>query len=1141
MDLTPQPPRTSGRRRIRRKLGVFLMSALLTAGVAVTTATPAQATVGNPVVRTTPAGTTSAAATQGKAGGSGLWGYVGDIKTRNAGAVYSYGLAVSPLDGSVWVTDSAKAIYTSSSLICGFAGGTLFGGVCYVGESRVMHYSAVGTDWAVGQYAGNGTYAAPPAGANGGIGANYESLADATVLSGTEPGMTNGEFGGVRGLAIADDGTAWIADSDTFIGSAIASNAGKNIRLIAADESEGASFGGSATWAQRYEPGRLLYPVGVAKLTTGNVLISSTTADLLQEFQPDGTWVRNILLDRPANTAYAGDAGFRNPNGLAVDPTTGDILVNYTAAGSGRGQMVERIDASTGALVQTIGVGALPNNTNGFALAVDPKTGELFVAMENGQLYTFAADGTYLGRFSAFGSGSANGQLSQTVRGIAFDARGFLYVTVAEGTASTRVQILARTPDPVTAVRASYACAVDGDRVPTGAIDRTSVEVNWAGVTEGVTADAQTPVRDYVIERSADDGTTWAVVPTATATTWNETVAGLNPNVAYQFRVSAWNEAGNGDTSVTTVSDPVCDRPETEPGTVVVSKTVVDGGTAPTADTNYAFTLTCTVDGQPVVLPTADQTFTLTSGAHRSISAPAGASCTAAELSVGAFTTSYLDSDIDSPGAESDGTVLVRSQTESTIVVTNAYPAPEPGSLTVTKTVTGDPAPPATAFTFGLSCRVADSAVALAESDQTFDLLAGGSRNITGIPAGATCSVSEAERANFTATFNDSDGDQDGQVTIGSETAATVTVTNRYTAPPAQCVADRDAVSVVYSTRNDSDAPLDGSYTVHDRVGVGRSDMKLVYTVEKPCVSYPVPVLTYDGDWPLDGSDADTYAVFQFSFGATSPEVAADYRLQLAAMNALLEDSPTCADRSVANFDACLRPIIETWGESVPVGITGTVTTSVRSATPGEGTLSFHLEQMNTGEPLSREGITPYSVTQPTLTLTGGGKLCSATLPGYTTGSTVYTPTHAEPEPVTFDARAADTGTASDDVTPIPVDDTGITYVVGSQSFATGASVRDFLAQQRAGAYLVGAQYIAPDGVSALDPDAVTVDVLGASSAACFSATDGPVLPPTAEDAGPLAKTGVEAAQLLSVAFGACLLLLGGIGLMLRNRRRRTR
>lgn len=1113
------------------------MSTLLVAGVTAAIPTSAQAVVGSSVLRSTAAGTTSLPATQGKASGSGLWGYVGDIKTRSTGTVYSYGLAVSPLDGSVWVTDSAKAIYTSSALICGFAGGTLFGGVCYVGESRVMHYPIVGTDWTVGQYVGNGTYAAAAPGANGGIGANYESLANATVLSGTEPKMTNGEFGGVRGIAIADDGTAWIADSDTFIGGAIASNTGKNIRLIKADESEAGSFGGPTAWAQRYEPGHLMYPVGVAKLTTGNLVISSTTADLLQEFQPNGTWVRNIILDRPANTAYEGDGGFRNPNGLAVDPTTGDILVNYTAAGSGRGQLIERIDAATGALVQTIGLGALPNNTNGFALGVDPRTGEVFAAMENGQLYTFAADGTYEGRFSSFGSGNGNGQLSQTVRGIAFDARGFLYVTVAEGTANTRVQILARTPDPVTASNATYTCAVDGNGIKSGAIDRTNVELNWTGVTEGVTPDAQTPVRDYVIERSANDGATWDIVPSTTATTWNETVEGLNPNLTYQFRVSAWNEAGNGDFSVTTVADPVCDRPETDLGTIVVSKTVVDGGTAPAADTGYAFSVTCTVDGQSVVLPIGDQTFTLSNGSTRSISAPEGASCSVAELSTGAFTTSYADSDPGSPGAETDGTVLVQSQTESFVAVTNTYPAPEPGSLTVTKVVTGDPAAPATEFTFDLECRVADGTVALAESDRTFALLAGGSRNITGIPAGATCSVIEAASEHFAATFSDSDGPQDGEVTIGSETAAIVTVTNRYTAPPVECIADQDAIGVVYSTQNNADAPLDGSYIVHDRVGVGRSDMKLVYTVEKPCVTYPVPVLTYSGDWPLDGSNADTYAVFQFSFGATSPQLEADYQLQIAAMNELLETSPACVNRSVDNFDACLRPIIEAWGDSVPVGITGTVTTSVRSATPGEGSLSFHLEEKNTGERLSREGITPYSVTQPILTLTGGGSVCSATLLGYAADKTVYVPTHAEPEPVTFDAHASDKGVASDDVSSILADDSRITYMVGSQPFPTAASVHDFLSDQNPGAYAVGVRYVAPDGVPALDPEQVSVNVLGASSIECFSATDGPNLTSASGTAEALAKTGMGAARLNGILIVACLMLLGVIGVVLRYRR----
>lgn len=1136
----PKKPRSRG-------LGIVaaVTSTLLLSSLSLVVAAPAQATIGSPIVASTPAGTTTVATTQGKARGSGLWGYAGDVKTRSSGNVFSYGVAISPADGSLWVTDSAKAAYGSLALLlCTSQGGTVYGGICYVGESRVMHYDRVGTDWSVGQYNTNGTYSAPSAGANGGIGAVYENLSSATVVNGST--LPNGKFGGVRGVVVGDDGRAWITDPDAPINPAIASNTGKLVRIFNADTSEGASFGtGPANWADRYAPGKFYYPVGIAQLNSGNFVVSSTTADLLQEFQPDGTWVRNILLDRPANTAYAGDAGYRNPNGLAVDPISGDILVNYVKTGAaGLKQMVERIDATTGALKLTFGVNELPANTDGFTLASDPKTGDVYVAMETGQIYTFKSDGTYLGRFSAFGSGTANGQLS-VVRGIAFDANGFMYVTVAQGTANTRVQILARTPDPVTAPRAAYTCAVDGNGQNTGVVNRTAVSLSWTGVAAGVTADGQAPVRDYVVEQSTDSGATWSVVSTPTNTDVTQELTGLNAASSYQFRVSAWNEAGNGDTAVATVSEPTCDLPVAAPGTITVSKTVVDLGTAPAPGTTYSFALTCTVDGAAITLPTADASFVLAADQERTIPVAAGAACVVSEVTAGTFTTAYADSD-----GSTDGTVDIVSAEDSTVEVTNTYPEPIPGSLTVTKAVTG-PAPADASFDFTLECTVGSTAVNLA-GDAGFSLTAGGSRTITGIPAGATCAVAEAAVANYTTTFADSDGSTDGSVAITENSASAVTVTNNYTPPVVECVADANSISVVYSTQNNPDAPLDGSYTVADRIGVGRTDMKLVYTIEKPCVTYPVPVLDYTGDWAIDGSDPNTYARFDFAFGAADPQIAADYAVQLAAMNALIATSPSCVDRSIENFEACVRPVIEQWGGSIPVGITGTVTASVKSSTPGTGQLSFHLEQKDTHEKLSIDGTTPYLVTEPRLVLSGAGAFCSAELEGYQDGAHVYTPTHNVSTPFALTATPSETGVYPDDVSAIPLNSSGLTYYVGTQSFATTELVREFLLSQPAGSYEVWAHYVAPDQISAIDPAPVTITVLGAADATCYSETLVPTDPETpstpvvptpapAATAQSLANTGTNGSQVITVAGGIVLLLAaGGTLIVWGNRRRRA-
>ena len=135
--------------------------------------------------------------------------------------------------------------------------------------------------------------------------------------------------------------------------------------------------------------------------------------------------------------------------------------------------------------------------------------------------------------------------------------------------------------------------------------------------------------------------------------------------------------------------------------------------------------------------------------------------------------------------------------------------------------------------------------------------------------------------------------------------------------------------------------------------------MQLVYTILKPCVTFPVPVIEYTGDWVLDDADPGTFAEFDVAFGAVDAATAAAWSVQIAAMNAMLQALPECQDRSIDNFSACLRPVIDQWGDDIPVGITGTVSISVAASTPGDGRLEFHLEQRDTGQLLSPTGITP--------------------------------------------------------------------------------------------------------------------------------------------------------------------------------------
>lgn len=529
--------------------------------------TAANALIGDPTIASngTP-GATSVPATQGKAAGSGLWGYVGDVETRTPGAntgsnvVWTYGLDFSPLDGSLWVTDSAKAVYSNNGFVCEFNGGTLQNGRCYSGVvSTVNRYGlAASPDWAIGQYSGNGTWTAETSGANGGIGANFQALSDATIIDGTTAtagANALGTFGGARGIAVDTDGTVWVADPDYGLAE---STAHRPVRLFNPDGTETTSSFGSPTWswADRYKSDKFEYNVSVSRMASGNFLVTNGgVSTLVKEFAPDGSFVRTIHLP-----------GGRSPYNANIDPTDGTILMRYTGS-----NVIERIDPNNCtpftpsvaydppvvqcAVLQTI---TLPASGDGFTIGVDPLTGQIYAGLESNLLYVYEADGTYLGRFSPYGNGNGNGQIPAsgrfpahslgggTVRDIAFDARGFMYLTVGEGSANTRVEIFARTPDPITGLTAAYNSA------------KTSATLSWDALALGVTDDAQVPVKDYVIELSTDGGTSWTILSPVTATagtTMTTTVTGLNSADTHLFRVSAWGEAGNGDTATATPTD----------------------------------------------------------------------------------------------------------------------------------------------------------------------------------------------------------------------------------------------------------------------------------------------------------------------------------------------------------------------------------------------------------------------------------------------------------------------------------------------------------------------------------------------------------------------------------------------------------
>lgn len=523
----------------------------------------------------TPEGKTSVAPAPGKSQGSGEWGYVGDIDTM-AGSTYTYGIAFDPTDQSLTVSDSGKVL--SSSFGCSMAGSA---SPCQLGTPRIFDYTAIGSAAGVSeevytQYAGNGAYAGQVAatadGTNAGLGLKYENIADRTVFGFP---TTEALVHGPRGITYTSDGIAWVVDSEA---TAPLNGPARAIKRFDQDLTPIDGAGWTGAWADRNKPGVHFYRAGAATTPAGTVLVNSEVSDRLQEYAADGTWIRSILLDLPSVTG--GDPGYRNPYGVAVDPVDSSIyvpLINFRddAYWVGKQSFIEKRDAD-GKLLSTFGQGHLGTRQVIFNVVVEPRTQDVFAWTQNGNIQQFTKDGVWVREFTP-----AEFPGLTTPRGLAFDQNGRMYITVAEGTNRTRVMILGKTPAPTTS--ASASCTVD----------RKQVTLNWANTSVATQAPYQeSTVLDFVVETSPKGENTWTVVDHAPSAALTRTLDVDDASVL-DYRISAWNEAGNGDFVV--VDAPVCAQQTLG---LTLTKEVQDAsgdGIADLGETlTYTFTLTNT-------------------------------------------------------------------------------------------------------------------------------------------------------------------------------------------------------------------------------------------------------------------------------------------------------------------------------------------------------------------------------------------------------------------------------------------------------------------------------------------------------------------------------------------------------------------
>ncbi|KAM9865748.1 hypothetical protein ACIFOC_01371 [Leucobacter aridicollis] len=434
----------------------------------------------------------------GKAEGSGEYGLIGDSLETVPNI---YGVAIDDA-GSIWyaVTDGASRGITE------YRPGTL--------------------DPNAGDYLGNGEYAE----GTGYLGAGWEDPVRYThrdssredPAGGTQPWA---EPRGVEplaggGLAVSDTngnvstpvGTVLFYDADH----AITGNAG-----VGGDQGCTQLAQGELAWGpyfavlgdKLYAPYEGCNVVSVFAVPDGEPL-----HQLTGEGQTAGASPNPAVTNGPGGLSdiygVSSDGAAIYTSDLGYNRTPGAGLVQrWTLTDDGTDWQLDRTFADDGALSFP---GVMMYNT-----VVGPAN-DLYAIPQSGPVQRFTNTGEYL----------ADVQVRDvpytSARDLAVTDEGWIVMT-AKGEHSLR--IIAESPSPVT--------GLTGETGPTAG----SVELSWDAVEASY---GQAPVLDYVVERSADGGATWEAVERVISLDTTATIAGLAPG-AYDFRVTAYSEAGRGD------------------------------------------------------------------------------------------------------------------------------------------------------------------------------------------------------------------------------------------------------------------------------------------------------------------------------------------------------------------------------------------------------------------------------------------------------------------------------------------------------------------------------------------------------------------------------------------------------------------
>ena len=193
------------------------------------------------------------------------------------------------------------------------------------------------------------------------------------------------------------------------------------------------------------------------------------------------------------------------PTGLAATPGSTQVALSWTAPAANGGSTI------TDYLVEYSANGGTSWTT--FTDATSTVTSATVTGLTNGTPYTFRVSAT-----NTAGTGPASTTTSATPRTV---------------------------PGAPTGLAATVRCR------PT-----VSARVRWPCPGRRRAANGGSTITDYLVEYSANGGTSWTTFNDATSTVTSATVTGLTNGTAYTFRVSAVNAAGTGPASTTTSATP---------------------------------------------------------------------------------------------------------------------------------------------------------------------------------------------------------------------------------------------------------------------------------------------------------------------------------------------------------------------------------------------------------------------------------------------------------------------------------------------------------------------------------------------------------------------------------------------------------